>query len=329
MKAAFTFFTLLAAGHIAAPAAAAQAAPAEAAHSQWYLRAEDHRVLETGYRLAARGASLCAQHHPLTGMLLHHLAEYDAKDRALMISAHRLDLGPGILSVVPGSPAAEAGLRAGDVLVSVNGRALADPRETVAKRDREGGREAIEEVEAQVEAAFTSGAAEIGVRRADGLLSMQLAAMPACLGRVRLARSTQPNAFADGRYAIVTTKLLGFLRGDDELAVVLAHELAHNILGHPQRLRDQKVPRGALRHFGKNARRIWVTEEEADRLSVRLLAAAGYDLDAILPFWRRFYANYDFLPQIFRTHPSLGARERIFSEAIAQVRAAPPAPATP
>jgi predicted Zn-dependent protease len=122
----------------------------------------------------------------------------------------------------------------------------------------------------------------------------------------------------------MTTRLLSFVRSDDELALVLAHEMAHNILGHPARLRALNVPRGPSRSLGKSGRHVWQTEEEADRLAVKLLAAAGYDLGAVMPFWRRFYASYESKLQLFRTHPSLAARERIFRQAVADLAPAVP-----
>ena len=65
------------------------------------------------------------------------------------------------------------------------------------------------------------------------------------------------------------------------------------------------------------------TEEEADQLGIKLVWAAGYDVSAAIPFWRRLYATYDPLPvpKLFRTHPSLGARERMINETIAELRA--------
>jgi predicted Zn-dependent protease len=125
----------------------------------------------------------------------------------------------------------------------------------------------------------------------------------------------------------MTTGMLGFLRGEDELAVVLGHEMSHNILGHPTLLDEQGVPkRGIGRALGKNGKRVWRTEEEADRLGIRLMAAARYDVNAAIPFWRRYYGKYDVLPQLFRTHPSLGARERIAREAIAALAGPAPPP---
>jgi predicted Zn-dependent protease len=143
--------------------------------------------------------------------------------------------------------------------------------------------------------------------------------VPACPARVRLARSGQNNAFATDRHVILTSATLGFLGSDDELAVVLGHELAHVILGHPEQLERARVPKGLLRGFGRNAGRVRATEEEADRLGIRLAWAAGYDPAAAIPFWRRFYARFDG-PQLFRTHPSLGAREALIARTIAELK---------
>ena len=119
----------------------------------------------------------------------------------------------------------------------------------------------------------------------------------------------------------MTTSMLAFVRDDSELAVVLGHELAHNILRHPVIRDEEGVPdEGLLRALGLKKNRIWRSEEQADRLGLRLMAAAGYDLAAAIPFWRRYLGKYDWFPQIFRSHPSLGARERIAAEEIAAIR---------
>jgi predicted Zn-dependent protease len=84
---------------------------------------------------------------------------------------------------------------------------------------------------------------------------------------------------------------------------------------------------GLLASFGIKAGIFWHREEEADRLGLRLMAAAGYDLEAAIPFWRRYLGKYDWYPQLFRSHPSLAARENIVREeiaAIARGRGAPP-----
>jgi predicted Zn-dependent protease len=95
------------------------------------------------------------------------------------------------------------------------------------------------------------------------------------------------NGEADGRYVQVSTEMAALAQSRDELAALLAHELAHNILGHRQRLDALHVDRGLFAPFGRNARLIRETEAEADRFSIHLMAHAGYAPEAALAFWER------------------------------------------
>ena len=303
------FLVVSAAGTTQPPAAAAPAST---------LRDSDARVGAVGYRLALAGRPLCQDSFPLTGMLFHHLAEYLPADRPVMIERYGLDRGPGILTVLAGTPAAAAGLVAGDVLLSANAVPFATGAKLAAEPKRKVWRKLAEASEVQLEAELRKGPADLLVLRDGREIRIRLGSVPGCPGRVRLARSRQVNAFASGSYAIMTTAMLDFLKNDDELAVVMGHEMSHNILRHPDILDEQGVPKkGIFRALGKNASRVWKTEEEADRMGIRLVWRAGYDVEAAIPFWRRFLGRYDALPQIFRTHPSLPVRERITREEIA------------
>lgn len=305
------------AAHAQAPVALTAAPPAPGS----FLRESDHRIVTIVYRLGLAGRALCPDPFPLTGLAFHHLGEYRPQDRPEAIARYGVDKGIGILSVVEGSPAAQAGIAAGDVILAVNGVPLPAPATIADEPDENRRRERMSAAEAVLEDELGRGAVQLELLRGTRQSTVRLDAIAGCPARGRLARSGQDNAFADGRYAIMTTGFLGFFRTDDELAVALAHELAHNILRHPQQLEAQGVPqRGIGRHIGRNARLVRATEEEADRLSVRLLAAAGYDLDAIIPFWRRLYSRPDSILQIISAHPSLRARERIIGEVLAELR---------
>ncbi|MFL6858136.1 MAG: M48 family metalloprotease [Allosphingosinicella sp.] len=293
----------------APPVAAAASAPAST------LRDEDLRVGEVAWRMAVAAAAICPRTEPRAGFLFHHLAEYLPRDRATMVAAYGLDRGPGVLAVLAGSPAARAGLAAGDVLLAANGdRFAAGARIAEAGGDK--WRPLAEASEALFDAKLSAGPVDLLVLRAGREFHLTLGSVRVCAARARLARSTQVNAFHTGRYVVTTTALLAYLRNDDELALVLGHEMAHSILGHPVMSEGQ----GVLAGFGIGAGAIWQREAEADRFGLRLMAAAGYDLDAAIPFWRRYLARYDGA-QIFRSHPSLDARIRIATEEIAAIRA--------
>jgi len=315
---------LIAAAALAAvPAGAVQPTSAQPGHAPAsFLRADDHRIVSIVHRLGVAGRAHCPETLPLAGLAFHHLADYRLQDRPEAIARYGVDRGVGILSVVEGSPAARALLEAGDVLLSVNGVSFPSPAAIAAERDEDERRRLTAASEQLLEDALRTGPARVDVARGGDVRTLTLDSVPGCPARGRLARSGQDNAFADGRYVIMTTGFLGFFRSDEELAVALAHELAHNILRHPQQLDARGVPHGLLRHIGRNARLVRATEMEADRLSVRLLASAGYDLDAIMPFWRRLHARPDTALQIISAHPGLRARERNISAAIAEVRAA-------
>ncbi|HEY1605343.1 MAG TPA: M48 family metalloprotease [Allosphingosinicella sp.] len=300
------------------PPGAATSAPRDVASTQTTtLRQADARVAAIAYRLASAGRALCPDPYPLTGIVFHHLAEYLPADRPLMIRRYGLDRGPGLLTVLGGSPAAEAGLQAGDVLLAINGAPLPPPAAEIAAGGK--WRTLAEAGERQLEDALRAGPARLTMLRQGRQFEAILDSIPGCFGRVRLARNPQVNAFSNGHDVIVTTALLDFVHSDDELALIVGHELGHFILGHPPMHTGDKL----LASIGIRAETYWKREEAADRMAIRLMAAAGYDLDAVIPFWRRFLGKYDNDPQIFRYHPSLEARERIAREEIAAIRGAP------
>jgi hypothetical protein len=298
---------ILASGSAAAPPASGSS-----------LREDDQRVARISYRLAIGARAFCPESFPVTGLLFHHLADYLPKDRPSMIARHGLNRGLGVLTVVEGSPAARAGLIAGDVVLAVNGIAL-EP----AALDSD--RTARDAIESRLEDQLAAGPAHLRLLRAGVNVEAVIAPERGCPSRLRLARSSQVNGFANSRAAVITTALLAETQGDDELAIVIGHELAHVALRHPDRLIAQGVPRGVLRSVGANAERVHLTEQEADRLGAKLVWAAGYDVRAAIPFWRRFYARYDG-PQLFRTHPSLKLRERLIRETLAELEAGPERP---
>ena len=99
---------------------------------------------------------------------------------------------------------------------------------------------------------------------------------PVCASHFWVDASNKIEAGADGDQVRVTSALIDFVASDDELAAVAAHELAHNLLGHP--------PGSAETRKSKS---ITATELEADRLSMWLLTNAGYDPQAAVRFWQR------------------------------------------
>lgn len=280
------------------------------------MRALDQRVATIGHRLAVGARELCAQHQNLPGFAVHDLSQYGADFRAAASRAFGLDAGPGVLALVPGGPAEQAGLRLDDILLGLDGAAL--PR---GDPGRAGSFERMATILDAIEAAFADGAAEIAIRRGGAPLSLRVGSEPGCASRFQLIPSRRLNARADGRYVQVTAAIAAYAVDDAELAAVLAHEFAHNVLGHRVRLDEAGASRGFFGNFGRSARNIRATEIEADRMSVYLMERAGYEPAAAVRFWSRFgRRGLNFLGS--PTHPNWRSRIALLETEIAAIRSA-------
>lgn len=264
-------------------------------------RAEDQRLLDVGHRLAIAGVPLCAARQPVAGMLLHHLGEYAPADQPSTIAEFALDRGPGVIAVAAGGAAVRAGMQPGDTILSVNGvRLVYGPGDA---------RRAIEALETNLDGALRKGPVSLVILRDRQELRKALVPQSGCAAHIRLARSTQLNAFANRGYAILTTAMLNFVASDDELAVVLGHEMAHVILGH--------APPGV-----ESRSRSRANEIAADRLGLRLAARAGYDIRAAIPFWDRYSKKTGATGR--RNHPRIAERQRIVRETLSNLSAKAP-----
>lgn len=287
------------------------------------MRALDRRVATVGHRLAVANLDLCADRAWLPGLAVHDLSQYGADYRPAAIRAFGLDAGPGVLALAAGGPAEQAGLRADDILLGADGQPL--PRAALGRR---GSFAPMELILAALDRAFADGRADLEISRAGARLTLSVQAEQGCASRFQLIPGRGLNAKADGRYVQVTAAIADYVADDTELAAVLAHEFAHNILGHRVRLDRARVSRGMLGNFGRNAQRIRETEVEADRFSVYLMERAGYDPQAAVRFWSRFgQRGFNFLGS--PTHPNWRARIAMFEAEIAAIRAARAAGAAP
>ena len=106
-----------------------------------------------------------------------------------------------------------------------------------------------------------------------------------CASRFWVDVRERKDAGADGEKVRITSGMMNYVPDDSELAAVVAHELAHNILGHRARLDAAK--RG-------KTKAVLATEIEADRLSVWMMANAGYDPAGTLRFTERHGRKYGF-----------------------------------
>lgn len=295
---------------LAAPKAAA--VPADASPYA-VLAALEARVATIGFRLTTANAPHCRRLQPQFGWIWGDPRLYDATSRADARAAYGArDADTAyIAAIAPGSPATTAGLHVGTAVHAVDGFVpAAEGSDAFARitvlETRLGGLDRDKPVE------IDTGAARPVVVRP----------VPGCVSDFRVEARDRAAGQADGRLVLISAGLARFANDDDELAAAVAHELAHNILRHRARLDAAGVDRGLGKQFGRSARLFRQTEVEADRLSVWLMQAAGYDPGAAVRFWQRFGKRNG--PVLFQagTHPRWQDRVRALEAEIAAIDAA-------
>lgn len=290
------------------------AAPASADDAMFEaIREADSTLARIGYRLATANAPLCDRLEPGTGLLLHTPGQYARDLRSDAVRHFRLDGPAGVEAVIAESPAAEAGVQPDDTLFGA-GAATFAPDNPQAEASTAPLIAAYRQI-----AALPAGAPlELHGRRGGQDYTRVLNPVPACRTRFELVVSQEFTADADGEMVQISSRFLEEYP-QDLVAAAVAHELAHNILHHRQRLEEKGVSYGLMAGFGRNVRYFRQTELEADILSVSLLANAGYDPEVAARFWEKFGPSNAGGVLRSRSHPAWRDRLATIRKAIADL----------
>lgn len=268
----------------------------------------EQRLDRVAYFVSAAAGDRCPSPQMLTGLSLHDVAAYDASQRQLVQGHYRMGNGFGIRHIVPQSVAARAGFAPNDVITHVNGQPLSGFETRLIRNGASYDRTA--QFETLLNAALSRGPATLTVKRGSRTISLLLPGEPGCGGKPVYYDRGGLNAWSDGRYIAVTQTMMKFAGTDDELAFVVAHEMAHNIQEHAVRLRGRSM---LLASIGIGSGAVKKTEVEADQLGAQLMVSAGFSTDGALSVLQRIRAK---LPvELGTTHPLVARRMAIVTEA--------------
>jgi len=284
------------------------------------LQVLDQRINAIGYRLVEANSPFCADKTAQAGLLLHGIDQYP--DQAVARYALGLDGPVAINAVAPGSPGAAAGLMPGDDLLAINGMKVEDmPLDDPAIAKQPPAYRRVAAANQQLQIVLTRTDVTLDILRGGEQRQVTVQSRLACPSRFQIAVSTDRGASANGEIVSVTSRMAEYFLDDAEFATVVAHELAHNLLNHRDRLNAQDVNRGFFGQFGKSASRIKSTEIEADRLSIWLMANAGYDPQAAVRFWTRYGKEHGKGIFSASTHYRWKKRVQLFEEEMAKMAA--------
>jgi hypothetical protein len=230
-----------------------------------------------------------------------------------------------VMGVLAGSGAARAGIRRGDKLMEVEGQPLPEgpnvERETAA-------------ILGPLVGTHSDIRLTVSRNGINTLLNVPLTR--ACAYSIELGNVDTVNAYDDGRRVMITRGMMNFTRSDDELAYVLAKEMAHNTLGHAGRQNMSATVGGIIDNLsrirpdttalaGMSGVRPMPRslDAAADTLSLYMLAQAGYNIDGARRFWERLAREYP--PTVLNSytaiHPATSYRLSVMERIVADVKA--------
>ncbi len=230
-----------------------------------------------------------------------------------------------VVSTLTNGGAAQVGIRPGDTLIAAEDIMM--PQGPNAESEA-----------ATILAALVSNtrsSIKLTVMRNDANLLFNVPLTRACGIRILLGNTDLVNSYADDRRLMVTRGMMNFVNSNEELAYVIAKEMAHNILSHPTKLRRTETVANIMDKLNQpssntnvltDTSRITATPKEydieADRLSLYLLARADYKIDQAKYFWQRLAKQYPavLLDSHTAIHPAISHRLVAIEKAIAEIQ---------
>lgn len=280
---------------------------------------EELRLYRVYWEVSTKGVELCPKTQFASGVWSAVAKDKTDLDRA-MTRLYGLGALPKVLGVVAGSPADLAGVRVGDELVSIFGVPATEAKEVI-KRMRDSA-EAVMPVQ---------------VRRAGQELTLDVHRVRACGYPVVLRLDHALNAYADGQKIYVTRGMMEFAHSDEELALVVGHELAHNAMGHLDSKKANAagglladialavLTRGAYNQASiSNAAGQAFSQEfesEADYVGLYMMAHTIYSIQDAPRFWRRMAAASpsNIKGSMSASHPSTPYRMLALEAAVKEI----------
>ena len=229
-----------------------------------------------------------------------------------------------VMGVLAGSGAARMGIKRGDKIISAEGMSI--PYGEHAERSA-----------AAVLAPLVSknSSIKLTVLRNGTEVSVAVPLTRACAYSVELGNTDNVNAYDDGKRVLVTRGMMHFARTDEELAYVLAKEIAHNILQHASKqkisntvadiidnLARIRPDMGAMAGMGGIRPMPAELDTAADTLAMYMAARAGYNINGAPRFWERLSIQHPatVLNGYTAIHPSISARLAVMEKTVADIK---------
>jgi len=285
------------------------------------------RVYDIWHRLVTANAPLCAENiAPTIGAFT--IMKTRKNETAPWAKPLKLSRShPTVRIIANNSPAQDAGLKIGDKIISVNDHRIQTGKDLISNL----------RIGKPIPLTFVRGTT---------FKTITITPKRGCNYGVGLEKTPLVNAYADGKNVVIYSGLIDFAKSDDEVALILGHELAHNMMLHvPKAYINTSIgyivghildtAAGAL-IFGNtlspNVGKIVGArlgsrfesqgfESEADYVGIYLTARAQYDVSNVADFWRRraIEAPSGIDPE-WNTHPNYTERYLVLTKTVQELQ---------
>ena len=284
--------------------------------------AQSARLNDVGWNILAAGVPFCTKLGYSSGVSLIDMNVLDKKYHSAANGLYGVAAYPKVVGIATGSGAHAAGLKLGDTIIGVGG-------DTISADDSHKIRDYVDESRVSY---------QLDILRAGKRYQVTWKAPDICDYTLQLSQQDTINAYADGERIVIYTGMMDFATQDHELALVLAHELAHNIRGHIDAKRANAIGGlllgtivdamlGSGNNFGRLGQSIGAEvhsvdfEREADYVSLYIMTYSPYDIDHAPNFWRRMaLKNGGKSIDFSSTHPTSAARMLALDTIIEEIK---------
>ncbi len=194
------------------------------------------------------------------------------------------DEGLVVLESFEAAPEGTDGLRSGDIIVALGGRAT----------------DAIPDLNRSL-----GSPVRIDLRRGGEPLTIEMDLAQGCRFPALLMRQDYVNAFADGEATRATTALMREFKDDTLLAMIIGHEMAHNLLGDVRARKGISGPR---------------RESRADHVGIYLAVLGGFEVPESFDLYIQLQSDLDLIEKRNRSHPATVTRAARYRKTVQQIQ---------
>lgn len=285
------------------------------------IKARYERLQKVGYPILKNSSELCENTINSLGVMFN---AYVTSDKYSDIEKEVYEIDDRLLLtyVIPSSSAFKSGLRSNDEIVSIN-----DIKATI---DKEKFHKELEKLRAK------SDSLKVIYKRQGEERVATFDPDLICNYPILLVQNDSVNAFANGSQIGITTGMIRFAQKDEQLGLVIAHELGHNIMDHISKLRTNSllgtIVDLAAAYYGVNTQGVFGQagarmysqefEAEADYVGIYYMERAGYSIDNVADFWRDMAVEHpgSINQSHASTHPATPERFLEINAAIEEIK---------